>query len=212
MSRTTSMNTCRNANTTARGLVRLTRLLVPLALLGLAPAVASAHVADGAAMTKASAGIYRNPGRLVGGDGGLSIRDGVMTGRLGGGAYKVRIEAGAARGSGPLGAIDVRITVTEGGHRVAGLWNGGRIDLVVSDHEVRGRAVRAMGADGRGLDSCRYDIGRTRDGSAYAGTVRCLAQGKVVRIEVQPRTRGDLADQQNVLLLVASLAAPGVLR
>jgi hypothetical protein len=186
----------------------LTSLLVTLGLLSLPAALASANIGGRPPVSRTSAGIYRDPGLLVGPQGGLHIRDGVMVGRLAGGAYDVRIEPGVARGRGPLGTIDVRITRTAEGHQLDGLWNGGRIDLIVTDRVVRGRVVRPVAVGDRGYDTCRYDIGRFGDGAVYSGTVRCLQQGKVLRVEVHPRAQHNMTDPQNVLLLVADLTAP----
>jgi hypothetical protein len=147
------------------------------------------------------------PASLVGEDAGLIIRDGLLTGRLERGGYSVRITADSARGTGPLGPIDVHINRMGRGFEVAGLWNGGHLHFLVGPDEIRGTALKQISDEERGYQSCRYQIAKLDRGSGYSGLSECLGS-KPLRFEVDPRSSADLTDEQTAILLVAYFAAP----
>lgn len=157
-------------------------------------------------------GIYGSPGRLVGPDAHLRIKDNVLTGRLAGGAYQVAIGPDRAKGAGPMGPIDLRLTRLPTGYDVEGIWNGGTVHFVIGEKSITGKAMRRVSAGSIGHMVCNYDIVRTQNGSGFSGVARCLGQREGTRFELQPRLPTDLTQPQNVVLLVAYLVAPAATR
>jgi hypothetical protein len=150
--------------------------------------------------------LYRQTGRLVGEKTDLRIVDGLLTGHLQGGAYNVRIEADSAKGSAPLGPVDVRLTSVSGGYDVLGTWNGKPIHLIVTDTTIRGSAMRQLSTGSIGYASCHYDITLNAGGTAYSGTERCMGDQVPLQVQVQPTL--SVAQPRDVIMLVAYLASP----
>jgi hypothetical protein len=151
--------------------------------------------------------IEGHPERLVGPYARLSIRQGVLTGRLERGAYNVRITPQSARGTGPLGAVDVKIKRMGTSFDIAGKWNGGDLHLVLGPDGIHGTAMKQISDEDRGYQSCRYEIARLPRRPGLSGVAECLGTSPL-RFEVQPTTPSDLTDEENAILLVAYLAAP----
>jgi len=173
--------------------------------------VGASGLAGGAARATvygADYGIYGNPGRLVGPDTHLRIKDNVLTGQLAGGAYQVAIGVDRARGTGPMGPIDLRLVRLSTGYDVEGIWNGGTVHFLVGATSITGKAMRRVSAGSIGQMVCNYDLVRSRNGSGFSGVARCLGRREATRFELQPRLPADLTQPQNVILLVAYLTAP----
>jgi hypothetical protein len=141
------------------------------------------------------------PTRLTGVADALSVSDGRLTGAH----YDVQVGTDSARGAGPRGPIDVRLTSIEGGYEVAGLWNGGRVHLTVTTAAIRGGAIRPH-ASGE-WSFCRYSLRPSPDASSFAGTAQCGGPYPPYRIELHPRTPAALVAPSGVVLLVAHLTA-----
>jgi hypothetical protein len=157
-------------------------------------------------------GIYGNPGRLVGPDAHLRFKNNVLTGQLAGGAYQVEIGADRARGTGPMGPIDLRLTRLPTGYDVEGIWNGGTVHFLVGDRSITGKAMRRVSAGSIGQMVCNYDLVRGQNGAGFSGVARCLGRREATRFELQPRLPTGLTEPQNVILLVAYLTAPAATR
>jgi hypothetical protein len=156
--------------------------------------------------------IEEHPARLIGEDASLTIDHGVLGGRLDGGQYDVRITPDAAKGSGPMGPIDVQIKRVASAYDVSGLWNGGHLHFRVSESGAEGNVLKQISADDRGYQSCHYEIERLRSTSGYTGLSECLGAAEPLRFEIRPRRAADMTDEQNVILLVAYFAAPPAVR
>jgi hypothetical protein len=183
-------------------------VLVPLAIAASTAGAARANTAtEVPPVYHARDVIEEQPARLVGDDAGLAIHDGVLTGRLEHGAYNVQIKPDSARGTGPLGPIDVRIARVGRGFEVAGLWNGGHLHFRIGPDEISGTAMKQISDEERGYQSCRYEIAKLERRPGYTGLSECLGS-KPLRFEVQPQSSADLTDEQNAILLVAYFAAP----
>ncbi len=180
-----------------------TTLILATGWLGLSAGVARAN-ATLAPPVRAAA-----DARIAGQNGNLTIRNGVLQGRLAGGQYNAVVGASGARGSGPQGAIDVKLRRVAEGYELSGLWNGKQVFFVVGDRTVSGKAVRSQGAGQTGFGRCRFNLDKMANGRSYAGTAQCLGGASSGHIEVHPQAPADLTDAQNVILTVAYLAAPG---
>ena len=130
-----------------------------------------------------------------------------LFGHIAGGRYSVGVHGGRARGSGPDGPIDVKLTPTASGCDVAGTWNGGRVHFVVGPNRVRGTAARPP-TPGRNATTCHFDASTRPDSRGYTGVSRCLGEGWTRPVALDPRNRR-VSDEQQVLLLIAHLLAPG---
>ena len=130
-----------------------------------------------------------------------------LCGHVAGGRYSVGVQGGRARGSGPDGPIDLKLTPTANGYDVAGTWNGGRVHFLVGPNSVRGTAAKAPTA-GRNATTCHFDASTRPNGRGYAGVSRCLGEGWTRHVAFDPQTRG-ISDEQQVVLLIAHLLAPG---
>jgi hypothetical protein len=148
-----------------------------------------------------------HPERLVGPYARLTIKHGVLTGRLERGAYNVRITPQSAKGAGPLGAVDVKIKRVGTSFDVAGVWNGGDLHFVLGPDGIHGTAMKQISDEDRGYQSCRYEIAKVPRRSGLSGLAECLGANPL-RFEVQPTTSSELTDEENAILLVAYLAAP----
>jgi hypothetical protein len=126
---------------------------------------------------------------------------------IAGGRYTVGIHGGRARGNGPDGPIDVKLTPTANGYDVAGTWNGGRVHFVVGPNSVRGTAAKAP-TTGRNATTCLVDASTRPDGRGYAGVSQCLGEGWTRHVAFDRPNRG-ISDEQQVVLLIAHLMAPG---
>lgn len=190
-------------------------LLLALAGVGLTSGCASTRDASGpppAFQTRDE--IDEGPPRLTGAGADLQIRNDVLSGQLEGGSYNVKLTPSSAEGSGPLGRVDLHIKPIAQGYDLTGLWNGGRVHLIVGDQGARGSVMKQISGEDRGYESCHYDIGKLdpRTGQAgYAGLSECLGQNPL-RFEIQPRATTDMTSEQNVILLLAYLAAPPPVR
>jgi len=172
--------------------------------------VSALDMGDAQPALQANYVLYRQTGRLVGDKTDLRIVDGLLTGYLQGGAYNVRIGADGAKGSAPLGPVDVRLTNVPGGYDVLGTWNGQPIHLIVTDTTIRGSAMRQLSTGSIGYASCHYDIALNAGGTAYSGTERCMGDQVPLQVQVQPTLAA--AQPRDVILLVAYLAAPITVR
>jgi hypothetical protein len=156
-------------------------------------------------------GIDRNvQAQLSGQEGDLRIDNRVLTGHLGGGAYEVNIGPDRAKGTGPMGPIDLRLTRVPAGYDVQGIWNGGAVHFQVGARSVKGKAVRHLAGGTIGSVSCHYDIVRGQSG--FSGLASCMGMRTPSRFQLSPRLPADLSQPQNVVLLVAYLAAPAAVR
>jgi hypothetical protein len=151
--------------------------------------------------------IDAHPERLVGPYARLTIKQGLLTGRLEQGAYNVRITPQSAKGMGPLGVVDVKIKRVGTSFDIAGLWNGGDLHFVLGPDGIHGTAMKQISDEDLGYQSCRYEITRVPRRSALSGLAECLG-ARPLRFEVQPTTPSILTDEENAVLLVAYLAAP----
>jgi hypothetical protein len=166
--------------------------------LAIAAALALGTVGLGTGVALADIG--KNPDRA---DNGATL-----CGHIADGRYCVGVRGGRARGSGPDGPIDVKLTPTANGHDVAGTWNGGRVHFVVGPNSVRGTAAKAP-TSGRNATTCHFDASTRADGRGYGGVSRCLGEGWTRPVAFDdPRNRGISVEQQ-VILLIAHLLAPG---
>jgi hypothetical protein len=156
--------------------------------------------------------IDERPARLVGKAAELTIENGVLTGHLERGQYRAQITPDSARGYGPMGPIDVHIKRLGKAYDVSGMWNGGDLHFVVGENGAQGTAFRQISYEDRGYENCRYDIEKLKSGAGYSGLSECLGMEEPLRFEVQPKLTSDLTDEQNVVLLVAYLAAPPAVR
>jgi hypothetical protein len=187
-------------------------LLFTLCGLGLGACAGSRAAAGPPTSFHAVDEIDERPPRLLGADAQLTIHDGVLSGRLDGGAYDVKLTPDAAVGRGPLGRIDVRIRRAGDGYDLAGVWNGGKVHLVVDQRGARGDVVKQISAEDPGYASCHYDIWWLRKQHEYTGLSQCLGDEAPLRFEVRPHRRSDLSDEQNAVLLLAYFAAPPAVR
>jgi hypothetical protein len=151
--------------------------------------------------------IFEQPAHLAGPDADLTIRAGVLSGRLDGGAYRVSITPDSARGTGPMGPIDVRLKRQPDGYHVRGVWNGGDVNVVLGLAGMRGTMMTQIDGD-RGYRSCHYDLTPLGHDRGYSGIARCLGVEHPLRYEVRPRLQSDVTEEQNVILLLAYFAAP----
>jgi hypothetical protein len=165
-------------------------------LLAIAAALALGTVGPGTGVALADIGKNPDPA-----DNGATL-----CAHVAGGRYSVGVHGGRARGSGPDGPIDVKLTPVANGYDVAGTWNGGRVHFVVGPNSVRGTAAKPPTA-GRSATICRFDASTRPDGR-YAGVSRCLGEGWTQHVALDPRNRG-ISDEQQVVLLIAHLLAPG---
>jgi hypothetical protein len=148
---------------------------------------------------------------LVGQGADLAINNGVLSGRLEGGAYHVTITPDQAVGSGPMGRVDVHIKRTPSGHEMAGLWNGGKVHFFVGEDGARGELLKQISGEDRGYESCFYDIEKRGNGPGYTGLSECLGAAPL-RFEVRPQLSTELSEEQTAILLLAYFAAPPPVR
>jgi hypothetical protein len=148
--------------------------------------------------------------QLPGQEGDLRLDDRLLVGHLGGGAYQVSIGPDRARGTGPMGPIDLRLTPVPAGYDVQGIWNGGAVHFLVGPRSVKGKAVRHVAGGSIGSVSCHYDI--VRDSNGFSGLASCMGASTATRFQLSPRLPSDLSQPRNVVLLVAYLAAPARVR
>jgi hypothetical protein len=148
-----------------------------------------------------------HPDRLVGPYAHLTIEHGVLTGRLERGAYNVAITPTSAKGTGPLGPVNLKIKRIGNAFDLAGLWNGGDLHFVIAPDDIHGTAMKQISDEDRGYQSCRYEFTRLAGRRGYSGLAECLGV-EPLRFDVQPTTSADLTDEQNAILLIAYLAAP----
>jgi hypothetical protein len=161
---------------------------------------------------EAVSAIDESPPKLVGREANLEIDNGVLHGRLEGGAYNVSITPVSAKGTGPMGAIDVRIKPVARGYDVAGLWNGGHVHFVVGDQRTRGHLLKQISSEDRGYESCRFDLEKLRNRAGYSGIEDCLGEESPIRYEVTPNLAGEMTREQTAILLLAYFAAPPPVR
>jgi hypothetical protein len=192
---------------------KLTRsvLGVTMSAIGMAAGCATTRDAnDVAAGTPASTVIPEHPGQLAGEDVRLRLDGDVLAGQIKGGTYQVKMVPGGARGTGPVGAIDVRIEKAGQGYHVDGIWNDSRISFVVSKDAIVGTALRQVSGEDPGLESCWYDVEKLWHRSAYAGYEQCPGTANPMRLDVQPATTLGLGDETTAVLIIAFLVAPPV--
>jgi hypothetical protein len=146
--------------------------------------------------------------RLVGPDASLHLDHGVLAGTLEGGSYRVAVTSDSARGSGPLGPIDLQIKSVAGGHDLSGVWNGGPVHFLIGDQGARGELLRQISAGNPGQESCDYDIKKLHNKATYSGIARCLGEEHPLRFDLQARAPAALTGEENAILLLAYFAAP----
>jgi hypothetical protein len=138
----------------------------------------------------------------------LAVTDGALTGTILNRRFDARVSDDRVVGSGPNGPIDVTITPVEGGLRIDGQWNGQPVDLTFSERTITGKAMQRESTVGVGIDSCRYDIARSRRNVA-SGLVDCMRSDEPTRrVEVQSADQVAFNTTEAALLLVAFLTAP----
>jgi hypothetical protein len=186
------------------------KLITPLATLAVvvpAARAAAATPTDLPPVYRAKDTIGGQPDQLVGDQAQLTIQHGLLTGRLERGAYNVQITPTSAKGTGPLGRVDVRIKRVGQAVDVAGVWNGGDLHFVLGPDDIHGTALKQVSDEDRGYQGCRYRINRLGRGRGYAGLAECLGANPL-RFEVRTATPADLTEEENAILLVAYFAAP----
>jgi hypothetical protein len=179
--------------------------------MAIALAAGCGHTAAGAgAVATTGAGVDERPGQLLGPGAQLSVAGDLLAGRINGGRYDLKMVAGGAAGSGPLGAIDVHVAQVAQGYDVEGIWNGARISFVVSKNAIRGSALRQVSGEDPGLESCSYDVEKLWRRTVYAGRETCPGLDTPVRFDVQPANATGLDDQTTAVLIIAYLLAPPI--
>jgi hypothetical protein len=123
------------------------------------------------------------------------------------GRYEVAIANGRAEGRGPRGQVALDL-IARGEHelQVKGLWNGEKVDLLFSDHGIRGRLVHHVSGGAKAVQSCRIGVDE-RKGPLVLGPVECLGQPVPLFYTIQPAPVLHMHEPGVALLLLGYFSA-----
>jgi hypothetical protein len=146
--------------------------------------------------------------RIIGPTAELKLKDGVLSGFMGGAAMNVTIRGNEASGFGPGGSVNLTLSDRDDGVAVDGMWNDGPVHLVWEPSLLRGSVVVRHGRRVGQETSCGYQLDRIDPSGALTGSSTCAGMPQQTRLEMDAGITKRLTRPELAVLLVAALASP----